>query len=57
MRQCAISDSGNDSDSMTTVDSPYFCEDSSDENDENDKNEENKVWHLKMLHIICKWNE
>ena len=31
------SDSGNDSDSTTTVDSPYFCEDSSDESDENDQ--------------------
>ena len=31
MRQCAIADSGNDSDLTTTEDSPYFHENSSDE--------------------------
>ena len=43
------SDSGNDSDSTTTADSPYFHEDSS---DKSDQNEQNQVWHLKkMLHV------
>ena len=33
------SDSGNDSDSTTTADSPYFYEDSSDESDQNEQNQ------------------
>ena len=33
------SDSGNDSDSTTTADFPYFHEDSSDESDQNEQNQ------------------